>query len=66
MPFPLLPCYPSAHPALRAAFEDRPVASFATIAGKRALRATTSFVALTNALGFGVILALPLLLLSRP
>jgi hypothetical protein len=42
------------------------VASFATIAGKQALRAATSFVALTNALGFGVILALPLLPLSRP
>ena len=42
------------------------MASFATIAGKQALRAATSFVALTNVLGFGVILALPLLPLSRP
>ncbi|MBV9065774.1 MAG: hypothetical protein JO004_08400 [Methylobacteriaceae bacterium] len=43
-----------------------PVASFATSAGNQALRAATSFVALKNVLCLGALLALPLLLLSRP
>jgi hypothetical protein len=42
------------------------VASFATSAGRQALRAATSFVALTNVLSLGLTLALALLLLSRP
>jgi hypothetical protein len=42
------------------------VASFATQAGRRVLRTATSFVALTNVLGLGALLALALLLLSRP
>jgi hypothetical protein len=42
------------------------VASFATKAASNALRTATSFVALTNVLGLGALLALPLLLLSRP
>jgi hypothetical protein len=46
--------------------EDDPVASFATSAGRQALRAAGSFVALTNVLCLGALLALPLLLLSRP
>jgi hypothetical protein len=42
------------------------VASFATKAASIGLRTATSFVALTNVLGFGALLALALLLLSRP
>jgi hypothetical protein len=42
------------------------VASFATKAASNALRSAIALVRVSNVLGLGVILALPLLLLSRP
>jgi hypothetical protein len=42
------------------------VASFATEAGRRALRSATALVRVSNVLTLGLTLALALLLLSRP